>query len=191
MQLRDVKKEIESLPSISEITRQFQEQWIKPLRAHTHSKPLLSQLKPTLQKELQQQLAEIQKHIQELKRSQIISEKLHQYARYLIELKLALLSQDTQKSKMFRKQLEQDQFLNIKTIQKDIAVYYQNLQSLATEYSQINEVIQRNLSLEDTIYFSALPHKTTLNNMKNLAKQYQRIIVELRQQAQVVLRGAP
>ena len=91
---------------------------------------------------------------------------------------------------MFRKQLEQDQFLNSKTIQQEINKYSQNLHQLETEYSRINEVIQRNLSLEDTIYFSALPHKTTLKNMKNLAEQYQMILEELLQHTKAVLRGA-
>ena len=191
MQLRDVKREVESLPSLAEITQQFQEQWMKPLRAHTASQPLLSKLQPELQKELHQQLAEVQKQIQNLKASRFISEKLHQYARYLIELKLASLSQDKQKAKMFRRQLEQDQFLNSKTIQQDIARYTQDLQSLEREYSRINEVVQQNLSLEDTIYFSALPHKTTLKNLKNLAEQYQLILKELQHHATVVLRGAP
>ena len=186
MELRELKKEIENLSSVSVLSQGFQEQWLKPLRLQKQPKPVISRIPQPLQKKMVQDLSHLQQQLVEIKHSQIITEKMQHYAHALIELKLASLSKDTNKAQLYRRKLKGDPFLNMKTLHQEIAQYQEKIKQVEAEYSRINEIVEKHLSLEDSLGLSALPHKSTLKMLTGLGEKYQQLAAQLQQHTTIL-----
>ena len=115
MDLREIRRETESLTNISETTDNFKKNWIKPLRK-TSNKHLsfIKNLDEDTKKELKHRLDTVHKHINSLGQDQMINDKLKTYSRYLIELKLTTFNGDQNKSKVITNSLLNDDFMNLK-----------------------------------------------------------------------------
>ncbi len=187
MELRQLKKEVHALPHIGKQVEQFLDSWIRPLRSNTNSHlPFLQDLDPATKKELNQKLTLVQQHLAGLKSSQVIHEKMQQYARYLIELKLSSFNGDTRKSKFLRSSLTKDQFLNNTELRGEIVRYEEHLERLQVHYDGINELLQKRLSLEEMLFYMELPHRIYLQNLLKLAKQQKAVARNLERHFQAI-----
>jgi len=177
MNLRELKKEVHALQNISETVKDFQNNWIKPLRANTNKDmPFLQNISPEDKKELNQKISKVQKNINELKYSQIINDKLGSYARYLIELKLTTLNGDMNKSIIITNSLLNDDFLNLRGTISDIKSFDENVKELSDQYKEINLLLQKKLSLDEILFFMDLPHKKYLYHLLEVSKKQKHLV---------------
>ncbi|MEK6809850.1 MAG: hypothetical protein AABY40_04190 [Nanoarchaeota archaeon] len=179
MDLRELKKEVSSLPNLSEQLKNFQLHWIKSIKTNTnHHLPFLQNLSLQQKQEINTNLFFIQQKMKELENAQTINHKLQEYARHLIELKLTTLNGNKPKARYITNLLLQDEFLNTKNLLYDIKYLEKNARSVAYKYHHINELIQKEAPLEEAVQFMHQPHKQHLQALlsnsqkqKSLAKQ--------------------
>ena len=166
MDLRDVKKEVEALPDINNTLKQFQDSWIKPIRSNTNQHlSFINKLSHEDKVEMNNKLLGLNESILNIKSSQVINEKLKQYARYLIELKLTTFNDNKEKSKVITNQFINDEFLNIKGTIREVKNFDTHVNNLHQQYHEINQLLQKKLSLEETVMFMELPHYRYLKSL--------------------------
>ncbi len=180
MDLQQLKKEVRELPSIEETVSQFQEHWLKPIRTNgNYRHSFLDRLDAKAEKELKQKLAQAQALCKSLKASQAVHEKLAQYSRYLVELKLSSFRGDGAKSKILTNQLLQDEHLRLSITIAEIRQNEKKVRALEKEYRDINTLLGRHLSLEESVYFMELPHHKYLQNLLKITEKQKVIIRSL------------
>ena len=180
MPLREIKKEVHSLQSVKDNLKDFQDNWIKPLRTNTNSHlPFLKELDVETRFQLNKKLASFHQDINNVKNGQIINEKLQHFSRYLIEMKLTNLQGDHQKSKAITKRLLNDDFFNLKQTINDVKKFDGHVKKLSDKYNDINELLHKKLSLEETLFFMDLPHKIYLYNLVKTAKKQKKIVRDI------------
>lgn len=190
MDLRDLKKEVNTLPNLSEHLQKFQQHWIKTIKANTNKHlPYLQKLPEQKKQEINNKLFAVQQKLKELEHAQIINHKLQEYARYLIELKLTTLNGNKNKAHYITNLLLQDEFLSTTNLLHDIKYLEKNVKSVAYKYQHLNELIQKEASLEEAVFFMHLPHKehlqillATSRKQKALAKYLGEHFVQLAKQ---------
>ena len=173
MDLRDVKKEVEALPDINSTLKQFQNSWIKPIRSNTNQHiSFINKLSHEDKVEMNNKLLGLNESILNIKSSQVINEKLKHYARYLIELKLTTFNDNQEKSKVITNQFINDEFLNIKGTIREVKNFDNHVNNLHQQYHEINQLLQKKLSLEETVMFMELPHYRYLKTLLRLANDH-------------------
>jgi hypothetical protein len=176
MELKEIRKEVESLHNIEENLKNFQNNWLKPIRKNSNNHlPFIKDLDQNAKAQLQQKLANLNNTIEEIKSSQMINEKLKHYSKYLIEMKLSTFNDNQEKSKVITHQFLNDDFMNLKNTLTQIKAFEGNVNYLHQEYHQINELLHKHLSLEEALFFMEMPHLKYLNNLLELAKNHQKI----------------
>jgi len=182
MDLRELKKEVQKLPDIYDNLEQFQQHWFKPFKKDAISKfNFLKNIDPITRRDINQKLAEIQPHIDQIKSSGQINEKLRRHANQLIELKLTSINGDRKRSKMLSNSMLKDEVLSLGKTINEVKSFEENLMKLSENYEDINELLHKNLSLEETVFFMDLPHKLYLYNLINTAKEHKKIVRDLGQ----------
>ena len=89
MEIKELKKEIDSLSNVNKVLLNFKKSWLKKIKANTNQDfPFLQELDEGVKEEINDYLVSYQKIFGELKYAQFINEKLSSLAHYLIELKL-------------------------------------------------------------------------------------------------------
>ena len=180
MSLRELKKEIHSLANIEKNLKDFQDNWIKPLRTNTNSHlPFLKKLDPDTRLQLNKKLVQLQDDINQIKQSQMINERLIHHSRYLIEMKLNSLQGNQTKSQVITDRLLNDDVFNIKQTISDVQSFETSLNNLQEQYEEINELVQKRLSLEETLFFMDLPHKIYLGNLIKISQEQKNIVRNL------------
>ncbi len=178
MDLRQLKKEVHSLPDLSEHLQKFQQNWVKPIKANTNKHfPSLQHLAPEKKQKINTTLFVVQQKLKELESAQIVTQKLQEYAHHLIELKLTTLNGNKAKRQYITKLLLYYEFLNTKSFIDEVIALEKNLKSIYYKYHQINEIIQKEASLEEAVHFLHLPHKEHLQQLLTAAKK-QKILVK-------------
>ncbi|MBI2146768.1 hypothetical protein HYU22_05515 [Candidatus Woesearchaeota archaeon] len=178
MELRELKKEVQGLPDVRQNLQDFHTHWIKPLRGKPSSISLQS-TSPQSRKELTKRLLKAQETITSLHEGELITQKLQQYARHLIELKLTTFNGDTQKSKVITHLLLHDKFLSLTQTIAQIKAYNESLAELQQQYQEINEMVHQNVSLEEALYFMELPHARYLQNLIKLGEKQKALVRDL------------
>ena len=177
MDLRQIKKEVEGLPDINATLKQFQNQWIKPIRKNTNQHvPFVNKLNRNDKVEMNEMLLGLNDSILNIKSSQVINEKLKHYARYLIELKLTTFNNDHAKSKTITNQFINDEFFNIKGTIREVKNFDNHVNNLHQQYHEVNQLLHKKLSLEETVMFMELPHYRYLNSLLKIAGNHKKII---------------
>ncbi len=180
MELRELKKEVHRLPSVDENLRLFRESWIRPLReTSNHHLPFLKELDEETKKELNWRLHTLKSIFNNLQAGQMLNDKLKDHARNLIELKLTTFNGDRRKSEVLTNQFLNDDCLNIKQTIKDVQEFGEDVRELAVQYQEINELLQKKLSLEEVLFYLDLPHKLYLYNLSRTAQKQKTIVQEL------------
>ena len=176
MDLREVKKEVESLANVEESLERLEECWLKP------SSPFLQNLTEKDKEELNRKLAGLGRSFNGLKEGQRINEKLKHYARYLIELKLTTLNGDKEKSVLITNRLLNDEFLNFQRTIAEINSFKEQVDGLHSSYQQVNEWLQNKLTLEESLEFMDQPHKLHLQAVLKTAEKQKAVIKKLGEQ---------
>ncbi len=180
MDLQEVKKEVRELPNVEQAINQFQEHWIKPIRTNGNYRfSFLDKLDAKTQKELKQKLAKSQALCKDIKSSQAIHDKLSQYSRYLVELKLTSFRGDEKKSKVITKQLLHDEYLRLSNTIVDIKTNEQKVQALEKQYQEVNQLLDKHLSLEETLFLMELPHHKYLQTLLKITEKQKIIMRDL------------
>jgi hypothetical protein len=176
MDLREIRRETESLTNISETTHNLKKNWVSPLRKNSNKHlPFIKNLDEDTKKELKHRLDTVHKHINEIGQDQLINNKLKTYSRYLIELKLTTFNGDQSKSKVITHSLLNDDFMNLKQTLTDIQQFDKKVAGLSEQYHEINDLLHKKLSLEETLFFMNLPHLKYLNNLLQTSKKHKTI----------------
>lgn len=177
MNLQDLKKEVRELPNIEHAVKQFQEQWIKPIRTNGNYRySFMDKLDANAEKVLKQKLAQAQALCNGIKSSQRIHEKLSQYSRYLVELKLSSFRRDGFKSTILTNLLLRDEHLRLSNTIVEIKQNETKMQALEKKYHEINALLKQHLSLEEALFFMELPHHKYLQNLLKITEKQKSII---------------
>lgn len=180
MDLRELKKEVSLLPDLSEHLQKFQLHWIKPIKVNTNKHlPFLQDLLLEKKQEINTKLFFVQQKMKELEHAQIVNQKLQEYARYLVELKLTTLNGNKAKADYITKLLLQDEYLSTKNLLYDLKYLEKNIKSIAYKYYHINELIQKEAPLEEAVNFMHLPHKEHLQILLSSARKQKAIAKQL------------
>ncbi len=180
MDLRELKKEAYALPNIEKEARSFQESWIKPLRTNTNSHlPFIKSIDQETRLQLNKRLAYFHKTIDEIKQGQMINERLQDFSRYLVEMKLTQIQGDSLKTKVLARRMIEDDFFSLRQTISDIKEFEGKMLRMKKEYHEINDILHKNLSLDETLFFMNLPHGSHLNGMWRTSQKQKKIIKEL------------
>lgn len=172
MDLRTLKKEVSSLGSMKDLYHNFQQCWLKPLRANNQDLfPFLQELSLLDQKKLNQELVKFKEESSFVESAEILRSKLNFFVRNLIELKLTQLKGDSQKAKMITANLLEDEFLNLKQALREVEIIERQLKLLIKHYHEINDFLQTKLSLENSLFFLSLPHQRYLYQMQKITDE--------------------
>ncbi len=180
MDLRELKKETSALPDLSEHLQKFQQSWVKPIRANTNKNlPFLQNISEKRKQEINDNLFAFQQKLKEIGSAQVVNQKLQEYARYLIELKLTTLNGNKNKASYITKLLLQDEFLSITSLIHDIKYLEKNIKSATYRYSHINDLVQKGAPLEEAVQFMHLPHKNHLQALLSTSRKQKTLVKHL------------
>ncbi|MEK6901692.1 MAG: hypothetical protein AABX37_05075 [Nanoarchaeota archaeon] len=180
MDLRALKKEVDTLSNVEEHLELFQNNWIKPLRTNTNSHlPFLKKLDAQTRLHLNKQLAEFQSHIPKVKQGQNVNDKLRLYAKYLIDLKLNAIQGNPSRSKLIVNQMLNDEYLKFNQTMIEVREFEEAIEKMSDHYQDINVLLQKQLTLEETIFFLDLPHKLYLHHLRKTAERQKHLMRDL------------
>ncbi|PIN87510.1 hypothetical protein COV12_03450 [Candidatus Woesearchaeota archaeon CG10_big_fil_rev_8_21_14_0_10_32_24] len=180
MDLREIRKEVHLIPSIKEDLQEFQKNWIKPVKTNTNKHlPFLQNIDQNTKKELNQKMQNVQKTMQKFENSDFVTQRLTSHVRHLIELKLTQFQGNEQKSKMIIKSFISDDVLNIKRTINEVKTFNDDMQELSEHYEDVNELLQKSLSLEEMLFFMELPHYKYLSSLVKTAGMQKKIMSDI------------
>ena len=99
----------------------------------------------------------------------------------MIELKLTTLNGNKSKQKLLTNKLTNDDFSSIKSTIQHVKQFQEHTITLSKQYTEINQLLEKQLSLEEMVYFMNLPHQKYLNTLIKTADQHQKIVRDLSQ----------
>lgn len=180
MDLREIRKEVADLQPLPTTVKKLQDSWLRPFhKDHNQFSPFLQNMHPKTRAEINKKLAHAEEHLEEIKDSQIIHQRLHRLSHTLVELKLNLLQNDRKKAKALAKQLTSDELLNVKQTLADVKVFEEKVAELSTHYHDINDLVHHNLPLEEAVIFMEMPHYSYIRHLQATAQQQKRIARDL------------
>lgn len=183
MNLRDLKKEVESLASIEHSVELFQKYAPKLIQPHTNIHlPSLQVFSGQEKKEFNQKIGQLHDQLPSLKARQALNEKLHQYARYLIELKLSTFNQDQTRFKTIASKVLKDEFLNLPQAFHELSQFQNQLQSFSKQHDELNEWLNERLTLEEQLLHAEQPHHQQVRKLLSIAEQQKRLIKTIGQE---------
>lgn len=192
MDLRELKREVQTLPDLSECAETFHTYWVKPLRSNTNKNfPFLNQLPAKTKSKINVQLSAAQKNLSQIKQYQLINQKLTTYSRYLIELKLTTLNGNKTKFKFIAHQLLHDEFLKLQNIIVDIKDFEENIVALSKTYKEVNKRLEQNLSLDESISVMDLPHQKYLLSLLDTCKKQKIIVRQMSRHLASLVKSTP
>src|SRR3989338_2014847 len=177
MSLREIKKEVDSLPSIYEHVNSIHQEWLRPLQNSPHS--FLEDLDVSTRKEVKQRLNFMKSSLDEIKLGQAINEKLKHQARQLLELKITAFNGDKNKSKVLKNGLLHDEVFNIQQTIADIQEFNQLTQKVSQHYEEIGRILEQNLRLEKSVIYQELPHKIHFKKLQEMAFHQKELVHKL------------
>lgn len=181
MELRELKREVETLEHVGKAVSKLEESWLIPLQnaRFSSSGALLARLSVQSRQEIEQKAKEIATHLDTIRTSQIITDKLQQYARFLVELKLNDFRGDKEKSRMITKRMLEDDFFSLSQTIGQVEQLNNDVDKLNNYYQEINDLLHRELSLEETVFYLELPHRKYLANLQQTAQKHAVIVRDL------------
>ncbi|MBS3139625.1 hypothetical protein J4479_01335 [Candidatus Woesearchaeota archaeon] len=180
MSLRELKKEIESLPSLGKTVADFKKHWLKPIRANTNQHlPFLQQLTAEQKEQLNTLILKAKGVMGNLEEAQLLQNKLRSYIHYLIELKLTALNNNKSKAQLITNHLLNDEFLNLKNTIADIKSFEENVKTLEAHHHEVTEYLEKQITLEQALIFMELPHWRYLQNLLQVTQDHKRIVRDL------------
>lgn len=180
MDLRSLKKEAHNLPDIHLQVAKLQKNWLKPIRSNSNSHlPFLKDLEKEKKQQINAKLAEFKSTLEAVKLGRQITQKLQYYSRHLIDMKLDEIRGESRKSKIITNHFLNDEFLNFKKTINEIKLFEQSVTLLQQQYLEINNLLEKELSLDESVQFMDLPHKQHLASLHKNMTQHKKLIKQI------------
>jgi len=177
MDLRSIKKEAWNLPCINKNLENLQDNWLKPLnRNHKYYLECLNNLSNEVKLNLSKKLIQINQNFDALENASFVNDKLRSHARSLIDLKLTTIRPDNNKVERITNSLLNDDFMSIKNTLTEVKSFSDNVDKLTNQYDDVNQLLSKELSLEESLFFMDLPHKKYLFNLQQTSKKQKKIV---------------
>lgn len=181
MELRELKKEVESLPPTSQCLHNFLQHWLKPLRTSPHAElPFLRRLDSIMRTEINKKSVLVHEQVTFLKAQNGLQEKIHYGVRCLVELKLATLHGG--RPDHLTSLLQRDEYVNLQQLKEQAESFQASVTAITDYYHEVNELLQQKFSLEEVLFFLDLPHHQYLKNLQAVAQKQLSLATELQQQ---------
>ncbi|HLC91203.1 MAG TPA: hypothetical protein VJI15_05555 [Candidatus Nanoarchaeia archaeon] len=177
MGVKEIRQEVERLPSILENIRHVHDSLLQPLKSSSH--PYQSSLSFAHRQELNRQLGLLKKSLEELEGAEQISHKLRNQASHLVELKLTSFNGDKNKAALLEGNMLHDEYFNIQQTIKDIQDFEQKVDGIQERYGHINQLLNSHLSLEHSISYADLPHKIHLQKLQKTIQKEKELVHSL------------
>lgn len=179
MDLKELKREVERLPNVHKNVEGLHAQWVRHVKEGRSSFVSHNTLPVAMRRDVGQKVAVAQEHLEDIKEGQLINERLASNARCLIDLKLAQFQGDKNKASYLGSRLLNDEFMGMKNIIHEIQGFQDNVQKFSEVYHDVNELLHKQLSLEETLFLMDLPHKMFVHNLLKTAQQQKMIVRDL------------
>ena len=184
MGLKELRKEILSLPEIGRDLKGFKQHWVKPLRkgqSHNKVQSELHNLGHQEKSKINSSLKNFYSEFKSLESHSIFTEKLQGLSHAMIDMKLLGLrgAESSSKMKFLQSTLMEDPRLGISSVISEIKIFDQKLSQVENMYHDINGYLHQTLSLEHSVALLDLPHYAYLKNLKETAKHQKRIVKKL------------
>ena len=175
MRLREIKEEIVSLPAATQLLKEFQKSWIKPIRKNTNKHLPSLQTIPT--KDLVNALLAEQKATEEyLLHADHITARLHQHTQDLIDAKISKI-QDTKKGKHIIGRLTNDEYHAISTTVKMSTTSMAALKSYNLLCKDVGNHLRPHLITEEKKQI-----RPNLKKLENLHQKQQDLLTKINKQ---------
>lgn len=180
MDVRELRKEVNALPQLSANVQKFQTNWLRPIRSNTNQHaPYINDLSNETKKQINTKLQSIQEHLSNIKNADQINDKLSMYMRYLVELKLANMQDNHSKAQVLSNRLASDDVLKMSTTISQIKQAQVSVSLIKNHYEEINDLLSKELSLDQTVHFLELPHQRYLATLLKTTQNHSKIISQI------------
>ncbi len=183
MELRELKREIECLPDIRKSVRGLHDSWFAHVKGSAISQyKVFDSLPEDAKKQVGVRVALLQQSLKGMAAGYVISEKLRSHARCLVDLKLTQFNGDRTKAKVLMNTLLKDEYFSVPKVIGEIKQFENHVQQFSETYHEVNELMQRRLSLEEAIFLMDLPHKLYLATLLKTAQKQRMLVRDLSRQ---------
>lgn len=177
MELRELKREVEMLPDIRKSVQGLHDSWFKHVKGSAISQyKVFDSLPDDAKKQVGMRVAMLQESLKGMEAGYVIHDKLRSHARCLIDLKLTQFNGDRPKAKVLMNTLLKDEYFNVPKVIGEIKQFENHVLQFSETYHEVNELMQRRLSLEEALFLMDLPHKLYLATLLKTT-QKQRVLV--------------
>jgi len=176
MDIKQLKKEIGSLPNIENLLSEFEHHWFRPIQKNTNQNhPYLQDLETNHKKELNYKLRQLKKSLNELRYGQIVNHKLASLAHNLVELKIASLTNDYRKARRLLNTFLKDPHLSIKQLIFEVPYLESQLELLHNSYTRILDDLSKKLPLEHRVLLDG-EHKAAVKKLRAIPKKQKKYL---------------
>jgi len=179
MDLRELKKEVQKLGDTHKNVEGLHNNWLRHVKEGRNNFIAHNSLPILIRKKVGQKVASATEHLEKMRMVQMLNEKLASNTRWLIDLKLAQFQGDKTKAKMVSRRLVEDNVASIKTIAAEIQSFENSVQQFSEIYQEVNELLHKQLSLEEVLFLMDLPHRMYIHNLLKTSQQHKAIIRDL------------
>ncbi len=176
MELRELKKEVQALPALEGEVRKLRDSWVRPLQNGA-----LSSIDPELRKNIHRRVGLLQPVLKELRKRQIIHEKLQQQARQLIELKLSSFRGDGEQCRAIMQHLLTDDFFSLRGTIREIRECGELISYVRREYHAVNTMVHKHLPLEEALalHDTAHTHSRALKKLSAISQKQKEAVRDI------------
>jgi len=183
MELRELKREVEMLPDIRKNVQGLHDSWFRHVNGSAVSAyKVFNSLSDDAKKHVGLRIAMLQESLKGMEAGYVIHDKLRSHARCLVDLKLTQFNGDKTKAKVLMNTLLKDEYFSVPKVIGEIKQFENNVQKFSETYHEVNELMQRRLSLEEALFLMDLPHKLYLATLLKTAQKQRMLVRDLSRQ---------
>ena len=179
MDLRNLKKEVQKLADVHKNIEGLHNNWLRHVKEGRNNFIAHNSLPISVRRKVGQKVSIAGEHLEEMRKVQMVNEKLASNTRWLIDLKLAQFQGNQTKAKMLSSRLVNDDMCGIKKVVVEINAFENNVQRFSEIYQEVNELLHKQLSLEEVLFLMDLPHKMYVHNLLKTSQQHKTIVRDL------------
>lgn len=179
MELRELKKEVQTLFEVHKNIEGLQAHWLCHVKEGKNNFIAHNSLSVLVRKKVGQKVASANEYLEKMCMVQMLNEKLATNTRWLIDLKLAQFQGDKPKAKMLSRRLAEDSVASIKSIGREVQSFENSVQQFSEIYQEVNELLHKQLSLEEVLFLMDLPHRMYIHNLLKTSQQHKAIVRDL------------
>ena len=174
MDVRSIKKEVESLSNVADHTAKIQRDFLRPLQEN-----FLPHLPFETRTLVNRHLHLLKKELADAKTAQSIHERLLLLSRSLVEMKLTVFNGDAKRRALLKNQLLRDEVLSIPHTVEDIKVFEAQASRMQQHYSEIIQMVGKDLTLENNVLLHHLVLRNGFQALSRVAQQQKELVYHL------------